>query len=36
MYFMGMIFQYGLTSGLVGGVARDAAYIEKQILNRKS
>ena len=31
MYFMGMLFQYGLTSGLVGGVGRDAAYIGKHI-----
>jgi putative flavoprotein involved in K+ transport len=36
MYFMGMIFQYGLTSGLVGGVGRDAAYIVRQIQQRKS
>jgi putative flavoprotein involved in K+ transport len=27
LYFMGMPFQFGLTSGLVGGVGRDAAYI---------
>lgn len=31
MYFMGMLFQYGLTSGLIGGVGRDAAYIAKHI-----
>ncbi len=31
MYFMGMLFQYGLTSGLVGGVGRDASYISKHI-----
>ena len=36
MYFMGMIFQYGLTSGLVGGVGRDAAYIVKKIHHRKT
>jgi putative flavoprotein involved in K+ transport len=31
MFFIGMLFQYGLTSGLVGGVGRDAAYIGKLI-----
>jgi putative flavoprotein involved in K+ transport len=31
MYFLGMLFQYSLTSGLVGGVGRDAAYIAKHI-----
>ncbi len=31
MYFIGMLFQYGLTSGLVGGVGRDAAYIANHI-----
>lgn len=27
LYFVGMIFQFGLTSGLVGGVGRDAAFV---------
>jgi putative flavoprotein involved in K+ transport len=27
LYFVGMVFQYGLTSGLVGGVSRDAAFV---------
>ena len=31
IYFIGMLFQYGLTSGLVGGVGRDAAFIVKHI-----
>jgi|ERR1035437_137472 putative flavoprotein involved in K+ transport len=31
LYFIGMLFQYGLTSGLVGGVGRDAAFIVKHI-----
>ena len=31
MYFIGMLFQYGLTSGLVGGVGRDAAFIARHI-----
>ncbi len=31
LYFVGMPFQYGLTSGLVGGVGRDAAYVSRQI-----
>jgi putative flavoprotein involved in K+ transport len=36
MYFVGMLFQYGLTSGLVGGVGRDAAYIVRQIQQGKN
>jgi putative flavoprotein involved in K+ transport len=35
MYFMGMIFQYSRTSGLVGGVGKDAAFIVKHILQQK-
>ena len=31
LYFIGMLFQYGLTSGLVAGVGRDAAFIVKHI-----
>ena len=31
LYFVGMPFQYGLTSGLVGGVGRDAAYVASWI-----
>ncbi len=27
LYFVGMVFQFGLTSGLVGGVGRDAAFV---------
>ncbi len=33
LYFMGMPFQFGLTSGLVGGVGRDAGYIAWHIRN---
>jgi len=29
LFFMGMPFQYGLASGLIGGVGRDAAHIVK-------
>jgi len=36
MYFIGMLFQYGLTSGLVGGVGRDAAFIVKHILQHNN
>jgi putative flavoprotein involved in K+ transport len=36
MYFMGMIFQYSRTSGLVGGVGKDAAFIAKHILQGKN
>jgi len=32
LYFMGMPFQYGLSSGLIGGVGRDAAYIGKKLV----
>jgi len=33
LYFVGMPFQYALTSGLVGGVGKDARYISKKILS---
>lgn len=31
LYFVGMPFQYALTSGLIGGVGRDAAYVVQQL-----
>jgi putative flavoprotein involved in K+ transport len=31
LFFMGMVFQFGLTSGLVGGVGRDAAFVVNHI-----
>lgn len=31
LYFVGMPFQYALTSGLVGGVGRDAEYVVDQV-----
>ena len=31
LFFMGMAFQFGLTSGLVGGVGRDAAFVVTHI-----
>ena len=34
LYFVGMIFQYGLTSGFVGGVGRDARFVVNHL--RKS
>ncbi len=34
LYFVGMPFQSGLTSGFVGGVGRDAAFIANQIHRR--
>jgi putative flavoprotein involved in K+ transport len=34
LYFVGMPFQYALTSGLIGGVGRDAAYVAAQIATR--
>ncbi|WP_231441045.1 flavin-containing monooxygenase [Brevibacterium zhoupengii] len=36
LYFMGMPFQYSLTSGLLGGAGRDAAYIVDRIFERAS
>lgn len=33
LYFVGMPFQFGLTSGLVGGIGRDAAYVSRYIQN---
>ena len=34
LYFVGMLFQFGLTSGLVGGVGRDAAFVVEQIIKK--
>ena len=34
LYFVGMPFQYGLTSALVGGVGRDAAFVAERIARR--
>ncbi|MBS1600645.1 MAG: NAD(P)-binding domain-containing protein [Bacteroidetes bacterium] len=31
LFFVGVPFQFGVTSSLVGGVGRDAAYIAKQV-----
>ena len=36
LYFLGLLFQYSLTSGLVGGVGRDAAFIVKHIQQHKN
>jgi putative flavoprotein involved in K+ transport len=36
LYFVGLLFQYSLTSGLVGGVGRDAAFIAKHIQQHKN
>lgn len=35
LYFVGMVFQYGLTSGLVGGVGRDAAFVINHLQRNK-
>jgi putative flavoprotein involved in K+ transport len=35
LYFVGMPFQYGLTSALVGGVGRDAAFVAERIARRR-
>jgi putative flavoprotein involved in K+ transport len=34
LYFVGLLFQYGFTSMLVNGVARDAAYVVRRIAAR--
>ncbi|MGO4248364.1 flavin-containing monooxygenase [Paenarthrobacter sp. RAF54_2] len=36
LFFVGMPFQYGLTSGLVGGVGRDAGHVAGLIAGRES
>jgi putative flavoprotein involved in K+ transport len=36
LYFVGMPFQYALTSGLIGGVGRDAKYVVDYLLGRHS
>lgn len=33
LYFMGMPFQFGLASGLIGGVGRDAKYVSTRLLS---
>jgi len=35
LYFIGMLFQYGLTSGLVGGVGRDAEFVVNHLKSKK-
>jgi hypothetical protein len=35
LYFMGLLFQYSLSSALVGGVGRDAAYIVGHIASER-
>jgi hypothetical protein len=34
LYFLGLPFLYGVTSGVVGGVGRDAEFITRHVLNR--
>jgi putative flavoprotein involved in K+ transport len=36
LYFVGMPFQYALTSGIVGGVGRDAAHVIEQLTARNA
>lgn len=36
LYFVGMPFQYALTSGLIGGVGRDAGHVVDQIETARS
>ncbi len=33
LYFMGLLFQYSLSSALIGGVGRDAEYIVRHIVS---
>jgi putative flavoprotein involved in K+ transport len=35
LYFVGLVFQYGLTSGLVGGVGRDAKFVADHLQKAK-
>jgi len=35
LYFVGMVFQYGLTSNWINGVGRDAAYVAAHINSNK-
>jgi putative flavoprotein involved in K+ transport len=35
LYFVGMLFQFGLTSGLVGGVGRDAKFVVNHLIKSK-
>lgn len=35
LYFVGMVFQFGLTSGLVGGVGRDAKFVVDHLQKAK-
>jgi putative flavoprotein involved in K+ transport len=35
LYFMGLVFQYALTSSLVGGAGRDAEHIAGQLASRE-
>jgi putative flavoprotein involved in K+ transport len=36
MYFMGLIFQYTVTSDVLPGVGRDAKYIARHIATREA
>ena len=36
LYFVGLLFQYSLSSGFVGGVGRDAAYVVQQLNGKGS
>lgn len=36
LYFMGLLFQYSLSSGLIGGVGRDAQYIVDHIVSTRA
>lgn len=36
LYFVGMPFQYALTSGLIGGVGRDAAHVVAQLVAHRT
>lgn len=35
IYFMGLLFQYTLSSALIGGVGRDAAYIARHLAGKR-
>jgi putative flavoprotein involved in K+ transport len=36
MYFMGVVFQYAVTSDVLPGVGRDAKYLARHIATRET
>jgi putative flavoprotein involved in K+ transport len=36
LYFMGLVFQFGLSSNVIAGVGRDAKHIARHIASREA